>query len=265
MIKLIASDIDDTLLPYATPYISGEIADLIRELKRRNVRFVVTTGRELGGVLETFFPVKDDIIVVSDNGAKVSVPGRETTLWFLNPADYKELLSDYRSKREYGRREFIVSTAEREVLIEDPSQEFLNVVEGMKLPYHIVDRIPEEGLSVLKISIWDREGVDELSEELIPKWKKRVNICKGGRNWLPSMHIRADKGLAVRDLMEYYGIKKDEVMVFGDSGNDVGMFEVAGRSFAVEDAEPFVLSRAKEICPSSAKNGVYHTIVKEVL
>lgn len=56
------------------------------------------------------------------------------------------------------------------------------------------------------------------------------------------------------------GIAPDEVMVFGDSANDVAMIEWAGHGVAVANATAAALAAADEIAPANTDDGVARVI-----
>ena len=58
MIKLVASDIDGTLLPEGTDQINPEMFEVIRELKKKDILFAAASGRHYSGMSRLFEPVK---------------------------------------------------------------------------------------------------------------------------------------------------------------------------------------------------------------
>ena len=60
------------------------------------------------------------------------------------------------------------------------------------------------------------------------------------------------KGTALGELCAHYGVSLDEAVVAGDWWNDVPMFEVAGRSFAMPGAPQEVKALATDRLPSGA-------------
>lgn len=54
-----------------------------------------------------------------------------------------------------------------------------------------------------------------------------------------------NKGAALGYLCEYLGIATDEAVVFGDAGNDLAMFRVAGHAVAVGNATPEASAAAR--------------------
>ncbi|HWQ43200.1 MAG TPA: HAD family hydrolase [Desulfosporosinus sp.] len=264
MIKLIATDIDDTLLPCAFPVISEQIAEMIREVRKRDILFVVASGRQYQGLVKTFAAAKEDLIYIAENGAQIQAPGRQTQYEIMPQEDFRGIVKDYRKFRSQG--EFLIA-AKDGAYLENPSPFFENLVKnGMNYEYRVVNDVLEENLDVLKISFYAPDGVRDLAyKTLIPKWKGRLNIMMGGAKWLPAVAQNADKGIALKMLLKDYHIAPQEAMVFGDGGNDIGMFRAAAESYAVEDASHELKAIAKYICPSAAKNGVCQTIVEKVL
>lgn len=65
------------------------------------------------------------------------------------------------------------------------------------------------------------------------------------RGFLNIMPAGWNKGAAVRRLCEHLGISTEEVVVFGDAGNDLAMFEVAGHPVAVAGATPEAAAAAR--------------------
>ena len=68
MIKLIASDIDGTLVENSTAVLHPEMFDLIRKLKEKGILFCAASGRQYQSIANMFEPVKDDIIFLAENG-----------------------------------------------------------------------------------------------------------------------------------------------------------------------------------------------------
>ena len=75
MIKLIASDLDGTLLQEGTMDINPEIYDIIHKLKAKGIVFAAVSGREYDSIARVFAPVKDDIYFIAGNGGIISFQG----------------------------------------------------------------------------------------------------------------------------------------------------------------------------------------------
>ena len=58
MIRLIASDIDGTLIKDSTPDLYPEMADAIRELKKRDILFCAASGRQYESIRNVVRDIK---------------------------------------------------------------------------------------------------------------------------------------------------------------------------------------------------------------
>lgn len=68
MIKLIASDLDGTLLLKGAQKLPPELFPIIKKLKEQGILFVAASGRQYPNMKRMFAPVAEDIGFVSENG-----------------------------------------------------------------------------------------------------------------------------------------------------------------------------------------------------
>ena len=87
-IKLIACDLDGTLLHPGEREPRSEAFELIDELHRRGIVFMPASGRQYASLRYLFAPVADELAYVCENGALVmsevplsSVPWSAALLW----------------------------------------------------------------------------------------------------------------------------------------------------------------------------------------
>ena len=73
----------------------------------------------------------------------------------------------------------------------------------------------------------------------------------GGGWFLTILHPEGDKSHALAKVIDYLGRHPEDVTVFGDSVNDVGMFSLAGTSVAVANALEEVKAVADIVLPHS--------------
>ena len=66
-------------------------------------------------------------------------------------------------------------------------------------------------------------------------------------------------------MIERYGIRREEVMAFGDGGNDIEMIEYAGIGVAMGNAVPQVKSAADYITADNDHDGVGLAVEKFIL
>ena len=75
MIRLVASDIDGTLLRNGAKTIDPVLFDQIRRLRERGIRFCPASGRQYSSLRRLFAPVADELSYLCENGAVVWGPG----------------------------------------------------------------------------------------------------------------------------------------------------------------------------------------------
>ena len=71
MIKLIATDVDGTLVKDGTMTINPEYMTVIRKLTEMGITFVVCSGRQYDSERKLFEPLKDLVYFVSDGGTVI--------------------------------------------------------------------------------------------------------------------------------------------------------------------------------------------------
>lgn len=261
MIKLIASDIDGTLIQDSTPDLYPEIVEEIKRLTDQGVLFVCASGRQYYSIRNVFRDVAERIIYIAENGAHIRYQDQDLSVTVMDRKDVEELMEQLRA---YEDCEIVVSTP-KESLVETKNQEFLDMLAyGYKNKFRVVEDILEEKDPIIKIAIYHKDSIRELGESVfIPYWKDRLKTCVAGEEWVDFMNLSVDKGNALKLLQEHFGISRDETMSFGDNTNDIGLMEAAAESFAVENAREEVKAVAAHICPSWKDKGVWQ-IIKNV-
>lgn len=259
MIRLIATDIDGTLVKDSTPWVYPEILSVIREWTDRGGYFCVASGRQYYSIRHMFEQVSDRIIYLAENGAHVRYGDKDILVQKMR-RDYVEALMA-QLRQYYSACDVVVSSTQGS-LLESHNEEFIKfIAEGYHNKYRIVDdvlAVPEE---IIKIAIRHKGSIRELGEKvLIPQWQDKVKACMAGEEWVDFMDASVDKGNALRVIQSHLGVAAEETMAFGDNDNDIGLLAAAGASYAVENARDSVKAKARYVCPSYHEKGVYQVI-----
>ena len=91
MIKLIATDIDGTLLKEGTDQINPEMYEVIVKLKQQGVIFAAASVRTYSSLRRLFDPVANDMIFIAENGANVICRNYQMDYTLLNRKDAEDL------------------------------------------------------------------------------------------------------------------------------------------------------------------------------
>ncbi|MCM1039487.1 MAG: HAD family hydrolase [Ruminococcus sp.] len=263
MIRLIATDIDGTLVKESSSEMYPEILEAIRTWTDAGNYFCVASGRQYYSIRHVFAEVADRILYLAENGAHVRCGQEDILLHKMKREDVEGIMKQLRPY--YGQCEVVVSTAEGS-LLETKNKEFIELIEkGYRNKYRVVEDVLDGQADIIKIAIYQKGSIRSLGEGvLIPAWEKKVKACMAGEEWVDFMDASVDKGNALKVLQEYLGISRAETMVFGDNDNDIGMLQAAEESYAVETAREYVKSFAKHVCPSYREKGVYQ-VMKRML
>lgn len=258
MIKLIATDIDGTLIQDSTPDLYPEIEEEIVRLTDRGILFACASGRQYASIRNVFANVADRIIYIAENGAHIRCRDEDLGLIEMRREYAEELIGELRTLKDC---EMIVSTPAGS-LLETQDPDFLYMMEyGYHNEFRVVKDVLAENVPILKVAVYHKDSIRKLGESvLIPKWKDRLKCCVAGEEWVDFMDLSVDKGNALRIVQEHFGVTKQETMAFGDNTNDIGLMTAAQESYAVENARPEVKAAAKHVCPSWEEKGVWQIV-----
>lgn len=263
-IHMVVTDIDGTLVKDSSPEVYPEMIDVIRKLRKMGILFCIATGRQYYSVRHMFQEVADDIIYLCENGAHVVYNGQDLHIKEMKGDIVRELLGEL---RQFGGQFGVVISTPKGCYLEHPSEDFETLIrESYHNKYQLTDDFLKEDVPCIKMAIYQKGSIRALGEgEIIPRWKDRVKTCMAGEEWVDFMDAHVDKGEALRFLQEYFGINKEETMVFGDNANDIGLLAAGQESYAVENAREEVREKAKYTCPGYQEKGVYTVIVERLL
>lgn len=244
MIRLIASDIDGTLLQNGARALSEELFDLIRKLHRSGILFVPASGRQYLNLRSLFAPVAEELIYLCENGALVMEKDRALSKTALERDAGLELI---RQIQEYQPLEVLVS-GERTCYVSPRRPDYVDHIR-----YFVGNRTTAvEDFSAidepfLKISAWCPDGVTPKIERFFEtRWADQVSVAVAGECWLD--FTLANKGTGLQAISERLGIPPAQIAVFGDNFNDLPMMRFAGVSYAMEGASPGVKAQADHTC-----------------
>lgn len=248
MIRLVASDIDGTLLTGGASAIPGEIFEHIRRLERRGILFCPASGRQYSSLRRLFAPVADRVPYLCENGAVVFGPGG--AVLGKTPMPRAEAEAICRDILETEGCEVLISGADTSYLcpkgpdIEGHIRWFVgNNTAILAAP----GEVPEE---IVKVSAYCAAGTEAIPAWLAEKWRA-FNPAVAGREWLD--FTLADKGTGLEQLCAALGIAPAEVMAFGDNWNDVPMLALAGEPWLMETADAPLLARFPNHCAAVAE------------
>ena len=121
MIKLIASDVDGTLIQDSTPDLYREMVETIYKLKKKGILFCAASGRQYFSLRNVFRDVADEIAYIAENGAHICYQNKNISVTPMKKEHIEGIMAMLRPY--YGECETVVSTANGS-LIESKNQAF---------------------------------------------------------------------------------------------------------------------------------------------
>lgn len=253
MIKLIASDLDGTLVRDYEQNISDEVFELIRELKKRGVLFVPASGRQYANMRRLFAPLGYEIPYIAENGALCIYHDQVLSRGQIPPATIQhilDILMDYR--REYHTGHCILSV--KDTYYSDSQDErFMDYM--LNTMGNIVEHTPNLFAvhePLLKAAVCDFGGTEILAPYFSERLNGEIRVATSASHWIDFIAPNANKGTALNDLMTHFNIKKEECICFGDQQNDLEMLKLAGTSYVMSTAAPELLKHADHTIDSVA-------------
>ncbi len=281
MIRVIASDMDGTLLG-DDHRIAPETLEAIKEAQEAGIRFMIATGRNFKGAMAELQDTGLVCDYVVGSGAEVRDP--------MQNVIETRVLSRELCRRVYKSvKKFPVSvifcTDGYDYRVGTPEEVEESLILELQLFHENMTR--EE---ILKTSVYRRikenskvvSGLKEMEEKKIPVYKiflfsddtdmleqidkvlgenRDIVVASSFPTNLEITDVRAQKGPVLKNYIERLGYAMDEVMVFGDSLNDLSMLEMDfGATVAMENASPEVKAAAKYVTKSNNEHGVAYAI-----
>ena len=283
MIKLIASDMDGTLLNH-NHKIPKENVELINYAKNQGIEFVVATGRAYYEALPALNEENINCDVISFNGGIVyDKNGNIISITPMIPKDLYytiEILKSFDiSYQLYTKNTIYTRSIETDInayidLIRsngyDPDVEHLRAEAQLKLDMgHIteVENIElflneEENPPIKIIAISNDISKLENATKLLSA-NTNISVTSSGANNIEIMHKNATKGEALKEIAKIYGINLENTVAIGDNLNDQAMLDIVGYSVAMKNGNAILKEHAKYVTEkTNSEGGVADTIFK---
>lgn len=249
MVKLIASDIDGTLMRYGETSLPPALFDLIRRLRTAGVLFCPASGRQYHSLRKLFAPVADEACFLCENGAVVFGPGTEAEAPILSktPMPRGEALALIRDIQALPETHALISGQNVSYLWHWPEKLVRDLQEWTGNRVRTVERLEDIEEDIVKIAA-HCPSPSAAAEALGKRWDGPFHMAEAGPIWLD--FTLSDKGTGLRGLCRSLGVETAEVMAFGDNWNDVPMLETAGVPWLMRSAAPALRERFPRQCES---------------
>lgn len=262
--KALFMDLDDTLLS-DDKTVSPKNREAITAALSRGHSVIVTTGRpvksgkkvvrELGLVMPGCYMIAFNGSVLYDCAADRIL--KEKTV----PLTYVKRLFDEAKKAGI----YIQTYDKEDILTERYTKELAFYIKQTGMTYRILpdtgSAITQEPYKTLLISLESRQALEAFQREQERWTKGKLNSFFSSSAYLEYCPVGVDKGAAVLEFCEYFGLPIERTVAVGDEGNDVSMIKAAQIGVAVQNA----VDAAKEAADYVTKRDHNQDAVAEVI
>ncbi|MGK0373278.1 MAG: Cof subfamily protein (haloacid dehalogenase superfamily) [Glaciecola sp.] len=262
---LIFFDLDGTLLNDASE-ISPFTKDTLLLLSEKNIAYTIATGRTILSAQRILDGHDFELPQIYNNGVATWDPKiQQLTLEnLLNNTEVSTVINVALAKgitpfvNAIDNQQHFLFHAETRHEVE--KQLVLKYFSSSKATILPLDALPIDS-QVTNISMI---GCAQTIQEMWLELNKHANLIaysgpalEGNEfRWMDVHHCLANKGSAVINLKKQLGASN--VICFGDSDNDLSMFELADESYAPENAKALIKKSASAVIGHNHKDGIAH-------
>ena len=265
-IKVIATDMDGTLLDPKGQLDLPRLEKILDKLDQRGIRFVIATGNEVHRMRQLLEHLAERVVLVVANGARIFENDE-----LLQAQTWDDAMVDRALEHFKGREcqdQFVVTCMNggfvKEGTVFTELDKFMTpeMIEKLYQRMQFVDEFDSSLFGgVLKMSmVVGEERLDSVLQEINDLFDGHVRAVSSGYGCIDILQDGIHKAWGLVELLKRWNLKPEQIMAFGDSENDIEMLELAGISFAMENAEEAVKEIATKVAPANSQAGVYQVL-----
>ncbi|KRK92724.1 Cof-type HAD-IIB family hydrolase [Companilactobacillus futsaii] len=267
MIKLIAIDVDDTLLNSQNK-ITTQTKDALQKAWQMGIKIVLCSGRPLAGVnpyLKELGIDGDEQYVITYNGALVeTVSGKIISKNTLDNDSYRKIAS----YATINQMPYYVLDDDSNVYTSDRNVNRFAVIQAWENSAGLLIRTPDELADDFEITkaaiVGEKEQLDKFEQPVKKQFSDDYYVVRAAGNFLEIMHQNVNKGSGLKKLSQTLNIDPNEIMVFGDEQNDIPMFKFAGTAVAMGNGSDLAKSYADNVTDTNNNDGIAKFLTKKV-
>ncbi|MGG1678107.1 Cof-type HAD-IIB family hydrolase [Neobacillus sp. NRS-1170] len=258
--KCLSIDLDGTLLN-SEQEISNENVETLNELQQQGHCVILNTGRAYADVIKLKAVQNMEVPIFCINGSNLYSSKRELLYEAtLSISVYKEIFSILKELgvgilvyTNYGGFPSTLpplhgkSRDELDVLFHEFNYDEILMKENLKI------------YKLIALTHFDQlDKVEAVKTALVDKFD--ISLASSFPNNVEITSSEAHKGKALLRYQKMMNISFDEIIAFGDGGNDLTQFEVANTSIAMGNAPLHVQQKADIITKTNDENGFAYAV-----
>lgn len=270
MIKLIASDIDETLVD-KNKNVPQRNREAIAKAQEMGIVVMLATGRgpyELHDIPDQAGVIDEDRFIICCNGA-IIIKALDREIVSSLPLEFKYAKAVFDYCKDNNLQAYIYTLDKKYAINLDPIERnhiYTNDSKVIEIKDGNIDFLEDE--LILKALIKDPniDFLHSLEVDIAAITNYDVEIAYSSDMFMEINAKGVDKGIALKKVCDHYGFDISESLTIGDNYNDVAMLEAAGTSVAVNNAHLQVKDVATYVTDATNEEGaVGEAIEKYVL
>lgn len=257
--RLAAVDLDDTLLT-SERRVNQRAKKSLSKAVQAGVKVVLCTGRTKKGAQEFYDELGLNTLLITAGGAQIFDGDDAVYTRNVDPNLAKKLLIYAHDNglfaNVYMNGELVYK--ERNVFTDMYERQYGH--QGI-----IVPDLLERDVITPKVLLYVTSEKMAAVREAVKREFPMLSVVRSQPDYLEFSDPEVNKGAALKFVADRYGIKRNEIIAFGDNEIDIPMLEFAGLSVAVENADPAAKQAADLVCASNNDGGIADIIEKYIL
>lgn len=253
MIKAVFFDFDGTILSHSTMSVPHSAKKALRSLQKQGILVIVATGRHITEIEEFDFCHEFTFDAYITLNGQYCFNQNETI--YSNPVPKEDVLAIL---------EHIQEDPYPCVFVEKDRQYMNFYTDWVRLEYQKL------GTSLPALEDIQRAACHDIyqlspylnhqQEQVLFSRTKNIKIDRWTDYVIDVLPKIGGKDTGIQKTLDYYGLKKEETMAFGDAFNDIPMFKETGISVAMGNAKPEVKQIADHVTDDIDQDGLYQAL-----
>lgn len=259
-LALVVADMDGTLLD-GRGRVPKRFGAVVARMREHGVTFVPASGRQLANLRATLGEAVADAPIIAENGTVVVQGEEQIHSETISRDDAVAAVDAVRGLYARGIDTGAVVATRDRAYVDRTDDRFVEQCVHYYQALERVDDVLDLPLDdVLKIAVYDFGDAESECHGPLTAAVPDVQAVVSGAHWIDMLSPRASKGHALAAVQRRLGIGPERTAVFGDYLNDAELYDRAELSFAMANAHPGILARARYLAPANTEDGVLRTI-----
>lgn len=260
--KAVAVDMDGTFLDDRKQFNHHQFDKILTEFEKRNIHFIVASGRPYARLKQDFGDFAQRMDFVTLNGSRLISNDQEIATSPLKRKIVLSLIDEVTQK--YGQMATMVFERNIAYLhsnVPQDERDFLAYFAGRSALVNNWRDLPNEKILQITFNL-DSSHAFEIENNFNQHAEEHISAFASANTAIDINLAGTSKGTGLKHLLNNFGLTGNDLIAFGDGGNDIPMLDFAKYSYAMANGMEKVKKHAKYIAPANTENGVFRVLEK---